>query len=161
MLERKYLDREKHFKKDPRKHEVLQFKKNNKFIFAIICKKDIANFTSLEDMQICIKNLRQELHKENVDSSRISRDPYILDESFWRKTKNELRTIFENSKIKLTICENILPVPRAEKRRDIIAEFHISTLAGHKGRNRTFSNIAKRYYWRHLHADVNEYVKRC
>lgn len=161
LLERKYLDSEKFQKSSPKKHDIKIFRKSKNYVFAIICKKDIEDFTSLEDVKICLNNFKKALEEHDIKNCRISRDPIIFDESFWRKTKNEIRKIFENSNNKITVCENILPVPPAEKRRDIIAEYHISALAGHKGRDRTFSKIAKRFYWRHLRADVEEYVKRC
>ena len=76
-------------------------------------------------MRICLRHLKQALEKNQIKSCRISRDPFILDESSWRNTKDELRTVFEYSNIKITICENIITVPPVEKRSDIIAEYHI------------------------------------
>ena len=97
-------------------------------------------------MQICILKFKEKLRERKIKNCHLSRDPNILNESFWRKTEDVIRNVFQKTKIIITVCENILPIPSAEKRTDIIAEYHISTVAGHKGSEKTYRNISKQYY---------------
>ena len=57
--------------------------------------------------------------------------------------------------------ENQLCIPRSSMRESLIKEKHSGRLAGHFGRDKTFSLVAKHYYWPELQQDVKNFVQSC
>lgn len=161
LIERKILKVEKLLQKNLQKNEVYAESKRNRFVIALICKQNDQDFINQNDIKTSLLNLKLQLDKLDITSVRISRDPEIFDESTWNKFKIQLKNVFRESQIRINICEDILPVPPVEKRLDIIAEYHNSACAGHKGKHSTYEKLLKSYYWRSMRADVAEYIKRC
>jgi transposase InsO family protein len=52
-------------------------------------------------------------------------------------------------------------VTEEETKAAILYEYHDSPVGGHRGMNRTFREIRKKYDWPNMKRDVEEYVKRC
>jgi hypothetical protein len=46
-------------------------------------------------------------------------------------------------------------------KRDLIAAFHNSPIAGHPGQQRTLELISRRYYWPGMRAQILQYVETC
>ena len=46
-------------------------------------------------------------------------------------------------------------------RKNIIKEFHDAPFAAHVGTTRTYSALARRYYWEGMRRDVEKYVQQC
>ena len=46
-------------------------------------------------------------------------------------------------------------------RADLLREFHDSPVCGHVGTDKTYHLIAREYYWKPMHSDVNTYVQSC
>ena len=42
-----------------------------------------------------------------------------------------------------------------------VVHYHDLELGGHLGRDKTFSKIAERFYWKMMWKDVEEYVRTC
>jgi hypothetical protein len=48
-----------------------------------------------------------------------------------------------------------------ETKGTILYEYHDSPVGGHRGMNKTFMEIRKRYEWPNMKRDIEKYVKRC
>jgi transposase InsO family protein len=48
-----------------------------------------------------------------------------------------------------------------EVKATILYEYHDSPLGGHRGMNKTFREVSKRYEWPNMKRDIEGYVKRC
>ena len=140
LIEKKYIDKDKFNSCAHNKNQILKFKKNKFQIFAIILKNTVSDFASENDMLICLNNLKNELLKYNIKNFRISRDPFILDEIVWRQFKENLKNVFKNTDICITICENIIAIPPAIQRKDIISEFYIFKVNDHENANSAYKN---------------------
>ena len=61
----------------------------------------------------------------------------------------------------VTRDEKRLCIPKGRLRIDILRWCHDNCSAGHPGRDRTYSRIAREYYWPRLGRDVKRYVQSC
>jgi hypothetical protein len=52
-------------------------------------------------------------------------------------------------------------VTEEEKKSAILYEYHDSPVGGHRGMNKTFREIRKKYEWPNMKRDIEKYVKRC
>ena len=48
-----------------------------------------------------------------------------------------------------------------ELRNQILYEYHDSPVSGHMGRERTYLNISRDFYWNHLYKHVRKYIQTC
>jgi hypothetical protein len=46
-------------------------------------------------------------------------------------------------------------------RKRILYEFHVSTVGGHRGMNKTYRAISSQYTWPKMRREVEDYVKQC
>jgi hypothetical protein len=54
-----------------------------------------------------------------------------------------------------------LCLPRSQLREDIIHDNHNARVAGHPGLTKTYSNIARTYYWPGMAKDIRRHVQEC
>lgn len=77
-------------------------------------------------------------------------------------TKNvftdKLVNVFTNTELKITAFYGKIEIPPEGIRAKIIAEFHNSRIAGHKGVTKTYLRIRGRYTWPKLRVDVTQYI---
>ena len=52
-------------------------------------------------------------------------------------------------------------VTEEETKATILYEYHVSPVGGHRGMNKTFREIIKRYEWPNMKQDIEKYVKKC
>ena len=81
----------------------------------------------------------------------------------WRRTKqvSDRRASYTNE---LTACKNNLQAaipPEDSLKREILRIYHDSIAAGHPGRDQTYENIVKWYWWPGLRDWIAQYVKGC
>ena len=81
----------------------------------------------------------------------------------WRKTK-QVSDRHASYTMELTACKNGLQVaipPKDSLKREILRIYHDSIAAGHPGRDQTYENIAKWYWWPGMRDWIAQYVKGC
>ena len=63
----------------------------------------------------------------------------------------------------IVLFKNRFYIPSGEKLKSELLRLHHDDpiTGGHFGRARTIETISRKYYWRNVHAEVKEYVKRC
>ena len=81
----------------------------------------------------------------------------------WRRTKqvSDRHASYTNE---LTACKNSLQAaipPEDSLKREILRIYHDSIAAGHPGRDQTYENIAKWYWWPGMREWIAQYVKGC
>ena len=51
--------------------------------------------------------------------------------------------------------------PDEKTRKQILYEFHDSSVGGHRGMNKTYRAIILQYTWPNMRCDVEDYIRRC
>ena len=81
----------------------------------------------------------------------------------WRRTKQVLDRRASYT-AELTACKNgiqaVIP-PEDSLKREILRIYHNSIAAGHPGRDQTYENVAKWYWWPGMCEWIAQYVKGC
>src|ERR1700727_592924 len=54
-----------------------------------------------------------------------------------------------------------LCIPKGQIRETILHDNHEAPIAGHPGRLKTYSNIARTYYWPGMSKDIKKHVQEC
>ena len=82
-----------------------------------------------------------------------SKDDIFHDRYFWDEAKERLYLI-ESSTARLCI-------PKGPIRLKLLQENHDCVFSGHQGRDRTFWNLSRHFYWPGMGKSVKEFVKSC
>ncbi|KAL7298560.1 hypothetical protein TKK_0008334 [Trichogramma kaykai] len=84
-----------------------------------------------------------------------------VDNIEWSKVLKALHDIFSSTSIKVIICLGTLTYVNPTDRDDIFYECHNSPMGGHKGVNKTFHRIRRKYYWENLKGDIQRRIQQC
>ncbi|XP_051170602.1 SCAN domain-containing protein 3-like [Leptopilina boulardi] len=147
-------------RKKQRKGQILVTSRSKYKTFTVIIKTEYDKVINEEDLREVLVNLRNVLLRENVKSIRIPRHTITLDElePTWI---NKIVEIFFRDDIQIQVCFGEIVIPPEEYRTKIIAAYHDSLIAGHKGVNKTYHRIREKYTWPGLRQDITEYIRKC
>lgn len=112
------------------------------------------------DMRKCLKVLRNVVLKEGIRSFAIIRDLAMLTLTEWISFVELFDNTFAGKAVVAVLYKNNLPVPPADVRFKLMKEYHEATVGGHHGREKTYSKIAKDFYWRNMRPDIKQFVAR-
>ena len=79
----------------------------------------------------------------------------------WSDVLSIIKRVFENTYIKIIICNGTLKYVPFEKRDEIFYELHKSPIGGHKGVSKTYNRIKQLYYWENLKIDIQSRIQQC
>ncbi|EKD02338.1 polyprotein [Trichosporon asahii var. asahii CBS 8904] len=125
--------------------------------------------TTFKDKIMAVSEL-DETYTELVDEILIRYDipdskPY--DRTVWRQVMHHPRKPFMiNDGLLYTSSQarntHTIVVPTDETlRTDILKLYHDTTLAGHRGADKTYAALVDHYYWKGMLRDVKQYVRTC
>ena len=109
-------------------------RKNNKSYFAL-CLKDHTSEsveTIKENLLNCLIILRSILLKSEQNEISFAKSDHI-DNLQWEEVLKIIKFVFEDTNIKIIICNGSLKYVPPEKRDKIFYELHKSPIGGHKG----------------------------
>ena len=108
-----------------------------------------------EEEQLDVRSLMQKDREVKYIRKRLNSSP---SDAFHKRYKWEDSTglLFLR-----TLSSPRLYIPKGCWRLRLLKEFHDCAVAGHPGRERTYSRIARRFYWPGLSIDVKRFVRSC
>ena len=106
-------------------------------------------------------NLRTALEKDSQTTCRMANSGDLLGSLPQNKMTELVAEIFRGSNITINLCHEKIEVPPVEIRPNIIAEYHNSLIAGHKGIKKSYRRIRKRYTWPGLRDEISEFIRGC
>ncbi|XP_014216284.1 uncharacterized protein LOC106645042 [Copidosoma floridanum] len=80
-------------------------------------------------------------------------DLAILNLNQWASMVKQFEEILKDIKMSATLYTSILVVPPVDQWYKLIKEYHESAVGGHRGINKSYSKIAKDFYWRNMRPD--------
>ena len=132
---------------------------NDKHVIVLAAKE--RNFTQLdiEILKECFTSLLDVVVELNLQSISI-RKTETLDSTPWELILETLTTVIAERSITVNICHG-LTTPPVEDRIKIIQEHHDSAIGGHKGVNKTYRLIKKRYFWTDMKTQIQNFIRQC
>ncbi|XP_025155003.1 uncharacterized protein LOC112588630 [Harpegnathos saltator] len=113
-----------------------------------------------ENIKNCIKSLVDVVNEMQLKSFSIRRTHY-LDAIPWDYVQRQILKHFEDTSLRITICEGVIQTPKLEDRENLILENHASALGGHKGVTKTYNRLRMSYYWNTMKRDVQAFIQQC
>jgi transposase InsO family protein len=108
----------------------------------------------------CIRSLLDCVNELQLTSFSISKT-HKFDDIPWSYIVNQLKRFFYDTRINITICQNLVDNPIPIEREKLILENHASAYGGHKGVTKTFNRLRPHYFWSTMKQDIQEFIKKC
>lgn len=128
-------------------------------IIGLPVKTNHTHQVDMDDLQECIKSLRNVTDELNLPTISISKG--CIDNVPFITVRRLLHRVFTGSNTKIIICQGVITTPPEEQRPNIVKENHSSTIGGHKGVTKTYARIRQTFNWPGLKDDVRNYIKTC
>ena len=106
-------------------------------------------------------SLKKYILGQNISSFGIIGDLEILNLPEWSTLIEIFDTNFEGLPIIAVLYLDNLSVPPVQDQYKLLKEYHEPAIGGHRGINKTYSKIAKDYYWRNMRPDLRQFVLGC
>ena len=161
LAERHYINIDEINSDDRQVGEIILTEHKTFKLFGIVIKKNVDDKASRFDITKSIKTLKHLIMKNNINSIGIIRDLDMISLQNWNFFIEQVNIIFRQKPLSIVFLLNNLPIPKVEERYRLIKEYHESSIAGHKGISKTYDKLARNYYWKHMRADVRQFVKGC
>ena len=100
------------------------------------------------------------LFRENITEFRISRQGDLTDD-LARELLKMLTNEFKNRNIEIRMCYGNVSTSPEESRLEIISGNRDSKIGGHKGVNKTYQRIRKKYIWPSIKEQITDFVRKC
>lgn len=107
-----------------------------------------------------LKDLFTKIPPDKIQTFSIQKVTNI-DQIKWSNIVNEIKKVFQNSPIKITLCLALVVKPLVSERATLIEEAHTSAVGGHKGVTKTYHRLRNNYYWEYMKDDVQNYIQHC
>ena len=135
---------------------------NNKFYFALCIKNQMSESIqiikeNLSQSLIILRSLLLESNQNEISFAKTNQ----IENLPWEEIIKIMKFAFEDSNIKIIICNGSLKYVPLEKRDEIFYELHKSPVGGHKGVSKTYNRIKQNFYWENLKADVQRRIQQC
>ena len=147
--------------KDMKLFDVVHRFTKGKNVFYCIHKNAIYDNISYPDLFYALKNLRELLIKLKINDVYVSLINNEYDRINPTKLQSILHFVFQNTDIKLTICQNTKKELTPDEIKTVLKENHNCAIAGHSGFNRTYARIRNKYYWPNMKTDIRKYIQEC
>ena len=115
------------------------------------------------DSFICL-TLEEDLEIMDLERNIVAaqrKHPRIME--YWRRTK-QVSDKHASYTTELTACKDGIQAaipPEDSLKKEILGIYHDSIAAGHPGRDQTYENVAKWYWWPGMREWIAQYVKGC
>lgn len=113
-----------------------------------------------EVLNEALESLLDVARELNLSTISIARTAEI-DDIKWPHIQRRLSDLFDHTTCKIIICKNSIRTPPPEEREELIRENHASTVAGHKGVNKTYKRLRQRYHWKNMKEQVQAFIQGC
>ena len=130
-------------------------------MIGVYVKNHIDDRPLRSDIKKCLRTLKATMRAKDIKAIAIARDLAILSLSEWAYFIEQFERIFAGTPLIAVLYNNNLPVPPVKDRYKLMREYHEAAMGGHRGINKTYSKIAKDYYWRNMRPDIKQFVLRC
>lgn len=113
---------------------------NGILLVALIVKERLSTRTDQQILTETLHSLLDIVTELNLNTLSISKSD-MIDDIHWDNIITQIKNIFFEKAIVITICLNLTIVPPEDDRRQIIIENHTSPTGGHQGVTKTFRRI--------------------
>lgn len=145
-------------------YSSIKLSNNSKISYLCICKNFHFDKVEYKDIFYCLRNLRTELFKNNINSENIYIHDITINNNNIKKDMfcEIVYYIFKDTKYKPILITKSRIIPQTENEiLKILEDNHNSKLAGHSGFIRTYKRIKEHYKWESMKKDIKNYIKRC
>ena len=146
---------------NPELGTVTSVKQNKRFIFNLFIKETYDSKIFAKNIELAVSTLQGAMESMNLKTISVSRIGNGLDNVPWNVIEKIFRTYFSDGSFEICICNGKVITPPEVDRLRIIEECHDSTMAGHKGENKTFERVRERFYWKGMREEIRDYVRSC
>lgn len=147
---------------DPQIHNIAYLKSDGRYFIYLITRDTKNHISSYEDLFYCLFNLKEFCFEKGISQLSISSKLFKAENFQINAVKVMLKYIFKNSNIVVTLYhENIRDNLTTSEIQEILKEFHVTSLGGHEGVNKTFNRIKQYYKWKNMFKDIQKYVRSC
>lgn len=127
----------------------------------MIVKRNFWDNYSYRDLFHVLQNLKIKLLQDNINSISFPRISNKTDNLKIEKIKEIIFFVFRNTKISITLCNNVIITPSHDEIPTILKKNHDDPISGHSGFHRTLGRIKLRYKWKNMKNDIKQYIKTC
>ena len=107
------------------------------------------------------KNIESKLRGLDIHSIRIGKCGEITDNIPKGVLNEGLKKFLGGLDLTITVCSGACrPIPEEERRR-VMQDHHDSLFGEHRGMDKTYRRIRKRFYWKGIKQKIHDFVKRC
>lgn len=134
---------------------------NKRKIFHCFIKSNYYEKPLYSEFFYTVQNLRIQLEKDKMNSISIANPVDDFNQYKFQKCKDIILYVFRNSKIKITIFNNLIMDVTQDQVPLILKENHDLPTSGHCGFHRMINRIRAKYKWKGMLNDVKNYIKQC